>query len=428
MSSSCKTSLPQSPNMAELFRPEAIEHHRQRLFGEIVMAVPLTHWAVTAVIALAFVLLLSFLSVATYARKETVGGWVRPDRGIVHVQVADAGTVDSVSVKEGQDVEPGAALVSLRLDADVASGESMGGRLARDLQGERQQLLSQIEVARSQAEGRRARLQAELAGLVREIAQYQSQLAVVDRRVVLAQRQLDERQALVKQGFITKLDADKVEDGLLASRQAREELAQDQLVKERQANAIRHQLAEIPHEQAMAESLLEERVAALGQRTTEAARRSHVVLTSPVAGSVADVRIEPGETAKANAVLVDILPKGAQLQVELFVPTRATGLLSPGMEVQLRFDAFPYQKFGVTKGRILRVSRSTMDAKDLPRAVAPDEPVYRTIVALDHSNVVMAGKSYPLQAGMTLKADLILERRRLIEFVFEALMGVAQRG
>jgi membrane fusion protein len=140
------------------------------------------------------------------------------------------------------------------------------------------------------------------------------------------------------------------------------------------------------------------------------------------------VRIEPGETAKAKSILVEIVPQGAQLQAELFAPSRATGFLTSGSEVQLRYDAFPYQKFGVSRGQIVRISRSTMDARELPRTVTTDEPVYRVIVALDRDHVLIDGHAHPLQTGMTLRADIILERRRIVEFLFAPLLGIAQRG
>ena len=414
--------------MSELFRREAVEHHRQRLYGEVVMTLPLTHWAITTVIALAIILLLSFLVFGSYARKETIGGWVRPDHGIVRVQTQDEGVVEAISVVEGQDVEAGASLLALRLDADLRKGESFSRRLTADFENERHQLQDQMSAAQAQFRVREARVRGEVAGLERELDQYRRQLKVLDARTVLAKRQLDQRTALVRQGFVSRLDAEKLEDTLLATHQATEDLTQDILVKENKAKALRHDLTALPHERQAALAVLGERVATLDQRATEAGRRSHIVLTAPVAGRVADVRVELGETAKAKSVLIEILPQGAQIQVELFAPSRATGFLIAGSEVQLRYDAFPYQKFGVSKGRVLRISRSTMDARDLPRSISVDEPVYRVIVALDRQNVLVNGKEHPLQSGMTLKADLILERRRMIEYLFAPLLGAVRRG
>jgi membrane fusion protein len=415
------------PN-SDLFRREAVEHHRQRLYGEVVLTMPTTHWAVTAIVAVVVALILGVLAFGSYARKETIGGWVRPDRGVVRVQAQDEGVVENVAVSEGQQVDVGATLLTLRLDPDVAKGESFGQRVVADLAAERKQLEDQLAASRAQFEVREARLAGELVGLDREIRQYKLRHELLEKRVALAQRQHDERTSLVKQGFLSKLDAERLEDAVLAARQAREEQVQDLVQRENKANSTRYELAALPHERRAVLAAVGERLALLDQRLTEAGRRSKVVLTAPVAGRIASVRVEPGEAAKAKSALVDILPAGSGLQVELFAPSRSAGFLSEGTEVQLRYDAFPYQKFGVSKGRIIRVSRSTMDAKELPRSLSADEPVYRAIVALDQPHVLVDGRIQPLQAGMTLKADLILERRRVGEYLFAPLFGAARRG
>jgi membrane fusion protein len=413
--------------MAGLFRPEAIENVRQRLYGELVVTLPVTHWGVTGLIALAILLLCCVLIFGTYARKETVGGWVRPDRGVVRVQTSDEGVVESVAVAEGDDVAAGAPLLSIRLDADMAKGEAFGERMRSDLDSERSQLQEQFLATESQFAVRASRLRAELASLEGEVKQYSLQMALYERRIVLAEKQVEQRASLVRQGFVSKLDAEKLEDALLASRQSKEEQTQQMLVRQHRVQSAQYELAALPHEKAVALAAIGERKAALEQRATEAGRRMNRVLSAPVAGRVAAVRVEVGETAKAKSYLIDILPQGAQMQAELFAPSRAAGFLNQGSEVQLRYDAFPYQKFGVGKGRIVRISRTTMDARDLPRAIAADEPVYRVIVALDRDNVVAEGKELLLQSGMTLKADVILERRSVGEFLFEPLLAIARR-
>jgi membrane fusion protein len=414
--------------ITDLFRREAVEHHRQRLYGEVVLTMPMTHWAVTAVIGLVVLLIVGVLGFGSYARKETVGGWVRPDRGVVRVQAQDEGVVEVIAVAEGEDVEAGSPLLTIRLDPDIGHGESFGRRVAADLELERAQLQQQMAALKAQFEVRQARLASDLQGLEREIAQFRVRYELLDKRLVLARRQLEERAALLKQGFLPKLDADRLEDAVLAAREAREEQGQELLQRENKAVSTRYELAGLPHERNAALAVIGERLALLEQRLTEAGRRSRVVLTAPVAGRVSAVRVETGEVAKAKAVLLDLLPAGSGLQVELFAPSRAVGFIANGSRVQIRYDAFPYQKFGVSSGRIVRVSHSTMEAKDLPRTISADEPVYRVLVALEQDHLVVDGRKRPLQAGMTLKADLILERRRVAEYLFAPLFGAARRG
>ena len=55
------------------------------------------------------------------------------------------------------------------------------------------------------------------------------------------------------------------------------------------------------------------------------------------------------------------------------------------------------------------------------------EPLYRITVALDQQAVSAYGQTQPLVAGMQLEADVLLDRRRLIEWLFEPVLGIAGR-
>jgi membrane fusion protein len=414
--------------MGDLFRREAIEHQRQRLYGEVVLAVPLTHWAVTAATCAALLLLTCFLVFGSFARKETVVGWVKPDRGVVRVQTPDDGVVESMLVVEGQDVEAGALLASLRLDTDLAQGESVGKRLGSELDGERRQLDEQLSSAQAQADTREAQLRADINSLDQQMVQYRRQMTVNAQRITLTQKQVDERAPYVQQGLVSRFDADKLADVLLSLRQVKEELAQEMLVKQHQADKLRRDLEATPQLRQAAVAEIRGRMFALDQRVTQSVRRSRALLTAPVAGRVAGVHQIVGETAKANAVVVDLLPKNGKLQVELFAPTRAMGFIAPGSQVRLRYEAFPYQKFGVGKGRVIRISQAAMEGRDLPGGLAADELVYRIVVALETDHVLINGHPRPLRSGMTLKADVLVERRSLGEYLFAPVLGAFQRG
>jgi membrane fusion protein len=96
--------------------------------------------------------------------------------------------------------------------------------------------------------------------------------------------------------------------------------------------------------------------------------------------------------------------------------------------VRLRFEAFPYQKFGHREGHVLRVSRTPLAPSELAVLALPAddgarEALFRITVALD----AQEGEPLPLVAGMRLQADVLLERRRLVEWLFEPLLGLERR-
>jgi membrane fusion protein len=131
--------------------------------------------------------------------------------------------------------------------------------------------------------------------------------------------------------------------------------------------------------------------------------------------------------------LASLLPADAKLQAHLFAPSSAVGFVRANQVVQLRYQAFPYQKFGHQAGEVAQVSRSPLQTAELaglpmPAAVsASGEPLYRITVTLDRQSVAAYGQAQALSPGMQLEADVLLDRRRLIEWLFEPVLGIAGR-
>lgn len=102
--------------------------------------------------------------------------------------------------------------------------------------------------------------------------------------------------------------------------------------------------------------------------------------------------------------------------------------IRPGQEVRLLYDAFPYQRFGSFGGRVTRISRVVIDPRQLAAPLEVEEPVYRIEVAPDAQAVTGFGERLPLQLGMTLTANLILDRRSFLDWLLTPLNAVLRRN
>jgi membrane fusion protein len=144
---------------------------------------------------------------------------------------------------------------------------------------------------------------------------------------------------------------------------------------------------------------------------------------------ISAVLAEPGQSVSPTSALASLVPANSRLQAHLFAPSSAVGFLRANQSVMLRFDAFPYQKFGHQVGQVLQVSRAPLQAAELaglPLQGGPgSEPLYRVTVALDRQTVQAYGEAQPLSPGMQLEGDVQLDRRRLIEWIFEPVLGLA---
>lgn len=121
-----------------------------------------------------------------------------------------------------------------------------------------------------------------------------------------------------------------------------------------------------------------------------------------------------------------LVSSGQGLRAELYAPGRVIVAVHPGQPVRLRLEAYPYTRFGPLQGRVTGLSRVPLAAAEqaalaLPAQASPTtgEPLFRIDVALAPA----AADPLPLAAGMRLQADVRLERRRLIDWLFGPRQG-----
>ena len=155
--------------------------------------------------------------------------------------------------------------------------------------------------------------------------------------------------------------------------------------------------------------------------------RRELVVVALTDGQVTGVLVNVGQQVSPTTPLLSILPKGATLQAQLYVPTRAIGFLQIGGTVALRYQAFPYQKFGQYSGRVASISGTTFSPSDLQLVGDSKEQFYRVLVSLDQQRIVAYGLPTRLHDGMQLEADLHVDTRKLYEWVLEPLYTLSGR-
>jgi membrane fusion protein len=135
-------------------------------------------------------------------------------------------------------------------------------------------------------------------------------------------------------------------------------------------------------------------------------------------------------TRKAHVRGMLVPDHAARMQAHLFAPSSVLAFIRPQQAVHLRVAAFPHQKFGHQLGQVQQVSSTPLQAAELSAlslTSKPNEPLYRVTVTLEQQHVIAYGREHPLVAGMQLDADVPLERRRLVEWLFAPVLGIAGR-
>ena len=155
-------------------------------------------------------------------------------------------------------------------------------------------------------------------------------------------------------------------------------------------------------------------------------------MRAPQDGTVSAIAFDVGQPVAANQSLASLVPTGSELEAELYAPSRAAGFIKPGMKVLLRYQAYAYQKFGQARGTVREVAASAMRQDELPLpGTTPSgvagEPLYRVRVRLDRQDVTVYGRPLALRTGALLDASVLLEQRRLYEWLLDPLYSATGR-
>jgi membrane fusion protein len=413
--------------MTELFRREAVHHATRRLEGEVILATPLSIKTLGLFLAAVIFAVGAFLFNASYARKATIAGLLVPDQGMVRATSQATGSLQSVMVKEGDIVAPGDRIAVLSLSVVTASGNS-GDATSRGLSAE-------AEAARAKAEANLARLEVELEQTRIRLTKTQAeqdqikiQIALQEKRVALAEEDLARGLAMAEKGYMARKDVDARRATLLIAQQ---ELATHRRLlatSERDIADIMARLASIPLEIAAARAEAEGAAATLEQRTTDAEARRLQFITAPIGGRIAALPVTTGQSVPAGATIAVIIPEGGHLEAELLAPSRAIGFVRTGQEVYISLQAFPYQRFGTVQGRIRMVSTTVLAPSEVViQGLNVQEPTFRIRVSLSREAMQAYGESYALQPGMLVSADIVFDRRSLVQWLFDPIYAVAGR-
>lgn len=420
--------------MPALFRTEALEARRHEWLGSIQLIRPVSFAALTALAVTSAALVTTFLVATHYTRKAHVTGYLVPDRGIIRLQAPQNGTVDESRVVEGQRVTRGDVLFVLSVDSSTLAGETQAAveaSLARRSESLQRAATEQTALQRE----RQAGLSRQVADMRQEMTQMDAEANLQRERLSLAQAALDRMKSLQNQNFVSEAQVKSKTEDVLGVRAQLQALLRQRVEHERQVGVLEAQLREIPLQLAARQGEIERDAATLTQASAENAARQRIVVRAPQDGTVTAVLAEPGHAVSGSAPLASLLPNDAKLEAQLFAPSSAVGFVRPDQSVQLRYQAFPYQKFGHARGEVAQVSRTPLQGNELASLPLPEalrsapnaEPLYRITVRLDRQSMQAYGQAQPLVPGMQIDADVLLDRRRLIEWLFEPLLSITGR-
>lgn len=412
---------------SQLFRGEVAEHRKTRLHGEVVLSQPLSTRLMVGALFLIIAIAGAWVSLGTYARVETVPGILITDIPSAKVIATQPGVVTELHATEGQLVRAGERLAVVNLDRRAAAGESVASRGLDALEARQRLAQSQVGLSSRRTAAETRRLASAISGAEEQAASLREQIVLQEQVVASNQNLYDQIAKVVERGFVSKVEFERRRQTLIGSQQQLAGLHQQLAARMADAAQARAQIASLSAESAQGVSEIQSNLQAMAQQQAQLEGEQGYIVTAPIAGRVTALQTAKGRTVNSNLPLMVIVPDKSQLRAELYAPTRAIGFVKPGQEVRILYDAFPYQRFGSFGGKVQSLSRIIIDPRESEVPLKLEEAVYRVTVALDGQAVTAYGDKVPLQPGMTLQANIVLERQSFLSWLLQPLNAVLKR-
>ena len=413
--------------MRQLFRQEAIDAQREKLLGAVSTARPVPWWVFTALASAFAVALLLFVFLGESTRRERVDGFLALDSGAARLLAPDTGTLAELMVREGDEVAEGAPVARLSLERSTTTGASSSELVQRELQGRLTSIKSEIESEQLLAEQQATQLRIRIDNLQRELRQFDDELKLQQTRVAAARADLQRALDLQKDGFYSDSAISALRNAMLDQQVKQQSLVRERATTERELSNARAELPTIETRARQAADRLARARSEVQQGIVQEQAKREVVIRAPFTGIVTNIAPARGDSLAADAPIATIVPKGSGLHAQLLVPTRAIGFVQPGNEVVLRYEAFPFQRFGHYRGTVESISRTVWSQGERLGPLAVKEPVYRIDVRLERQSVQANGQDFVLRPGMLVNADLLLEKRTVFEWVFAPVLELRER-
>ena len=408
--------------MSNLFRSQAVKWQYNRLYGDVLILPRISHMAILGFLLLCMATVIWWLTTSTYARKETITGWLEPPKGVIKIYAGDTGIIKRVMIKEGEMVLKDQPLFIVSGDHFLENGSQLESRLLDGYKSQQRLLKEQLEFTVNLYQRHRLDVQRKISAIERDITVMDEQLHTLNARYELVKAQAGRQQALHEKGFVSETVIENTVGNELALQNEQQVLIRDKINRRNDVAQLRSELDSLPDQNANKIIQIRARMSEVAQKIAQLYGQSSYIIKAIKQGLVTNLQAQVGQKVYAGSgiPLMTIIPSGTGLSAHLLAPVRSAGFIEPGQEMDIRYDAYPYQKFGLYKGKVISVSDTVLMPNELLNTpLRIQEPVYRITAQLQRLKVRAYGKEFPLKAGMTLSADVRLGERTLLQWMFD---------
>ncbi|HFC6115410.1 TPA: HlyD family secretion protein [Neisseria meningitidis] len=417
--------------MSHLFRKEVFVAQQNKWTGQVILTRPFSFLFLTFCAFLIALCIIIFLIFGSYTNKTTVEGQLLPTMGVVRVYSSDIGTITHKFVEDGNFVKAGEPLFKLSTSRFGEKG-NVQAKLAAEANLKKTLALQELERLKRIHQNEQKNVHNNIHRLNNQLENIKQQITGQNRQIRLAEKTLNKNKFLASQGAVSQQDKMTAESHLLEQRSRLESLKLEQNNAIRELDEQKITLSSLPERHKTELSQLNRAITEMNQEILDFDLKSEQTIRASKSGYISTINVDIGQQVEPSKLLLGIVPEQTELVANLYIPSKAVGFIKPKDKVVLRYQAYPYQKFGHATGEIISVARTALGKQELSglgiiftNPTLLNEPAYLVKVKLEKQTIKAYGENKPLQIGMILEADILHERKKLYEWVLDPLYSIS---
>lgn len=408
----------------DLFRKEVLQAKTAAYaqFGRPSIATHPTWQWFLGVVAVSLISAFFFTAVLEFPRTTNASGQLVYEKKAARVYSGRAGVVEEVFVREGERVKEGDPLLMISRFEGMPNGIefSVESQAALDLQlgalENRNQAIEQskeVSIAQLQAEYRAAQIERK--------QEIQAVDWLSERQEELELR-MESYKGFLEEGLVAEVSLDAQIDAFQLNRQRLLEARKRLAAVNARLPDIEMQIERVSLDAQRQIADTNERIAQIiGQKNSLEFDNKFLVL-APANGIVTALQAQAGLQARPDQLVLILAPADSSLIAEVHIHSSAIAFVTPDQRVRLSYTAFPQQRSRDAHGYVRSISATTLTSIDLGEA-APEGLFYKAIVELNEQHVPAFGQNVPLQSGMEVHADIVLEDRKILNWLLDSIRG-----
>ena len=415
-----------------LFRQEAINYQKAKWMGKALLIKGCSAWLVFLLSIIFIIVLILAVIFGTYTRRINVPGEITTQPRAINLFSTQQGFIINSHVKVGDKVKKGDPIYEL----DVSQTTQLGNVTQKTIESINNQIKNISEIIETLKENKQITLNA----LKQQIDEYnkfhQDSLLLVKNAEKGMSEMYESMQNYAdyqKKGLINNEQFNN-QRYLYYQQQNSYQFLQNQIIQE---NLSIIQLnSELVTKIADFDNKISEyqfQLNALQRQLTEVNAKGTLIISAPSDGRIESLSVTDGQMVKTDDSLAQLIPANTDsYYLVLWAPNESVPYISVNDKINIRYEAYPYQKFGQFSGKIMSISKvpassqemSTYSSSPLSQNNVNYQAYYKVMVSLDKQQMAKFNNKIKLTNGMKADITLFLEKRPIYQWMLSPFYDI----